>query len=243
MPVSKQAKIKRFISITKRVNLHWRPAETLFKPDKVMMKTRLGQPIWENEEYDINRTTTGGLRRYKDPPAPRKPLKTDYTEEDFHEMKGKFRFAAGGIFHQNGELAEIEVFKAAMGLHLVGWLKVRAYFMAGHIQGDIFALSYFQKWLQDRHLSREAGIIAPGRLRIYEWNYGLNWDNPYWGERLEKPVYRHLVCVKDWRRYGKKKAHMTMIEKKNQVRRVERLSIEAAQEEEDFQEQYLMKNY
>eukprot|EP00439_Symbiodinium_sp_Y106_P001213 s1860_g1.t1 len=76
-----------------------------------------------------------------------------------------------GIFHDKGYMAEKEVFDTAFQLHLVGWLKVRATFILGHVQGDTYALSYFKKYLEEKHLSREAGTID--WVRLWEYNTGL----------------------------------------------------------------------
>merc|ERR1712137_869464 len=105
-------------------------------------------------------------------------------------------------------------FFAAFEMHLVGWLKVRSTTMIGHLQGDVYALSYFRKWLEEKHITPKAGII--NALRIYEVNIGL-----------DKPLeYKTLLCVKDKRKYGKRKIHMLAQLEKLQIQRLEQESVE-----------------
>merc|ERR1712187_945503 len=98
---------------------------------------------------------------------------------------------AQGRFHKKGELAERETFEAAFNLHLVGWLKVRSTNILGHVQGDTFALSYFRRWLEEKHMSPEAGKLE--WVRLWEMNLGL-----------EPPLaYKMLTAVKDKRKYAR----------------------------------------
>merc|ERR1712031_27560 len=110
-------------------------------------------------------------------------------------MFGKFRFEVQGRFSQNGEIFEKEAFEVAFGLFLLGWFKCRSNFAIGHLQGDVFALAYMRRWLEERHLSAEAGRVDS--VSFPEENLGLS-----------EIVYKRLVCVKDWRKFGTKKQHM-----------------------------------
>lgn len=226
-------RLKRLLSITKRPNRFWRPDLGLLKEDKLLPKIVFGHPQFE-KTYDVLDGRGSSFRQYRPPPKP-KPFisrdSADYTEDNLHELLGKFRFEATGIFWQRGEKAEREAFDTAYNLHLVGWLKVRKSFMLGHLQGDVFALSYFQRWLEEKHLSPEAGTME--NVQLWEVNTGI-----------DKPLkYGFLRCVKDRRMYGKKKVQIQKTIENEQVIRMERESALSRKEKESFQDEFCYRNY
>lgn len=226
-------KLKTLLSITRRRNRQWRPELGLLRPDKETPYMKLGHPVFDLP-YTPFKPKGGSFRKYREPPKPKPPVSRDsdyYNEDNLPELRGKFRFEALGKFHKKGEIAEHETFHAAFGMHLVGWLKVRPTFMLGHLHGDVTALSYFRRWLEDKHLSSEAGAI--NQVRVFEVNTGI--DRP-----LET---NSLVAIKDRRKYGKRKIHLMMAMERAQVRRLQRQSALARQEREDFLDAHCVRNY
>ena len=149
-----------------------------------------GDPVFDAKP-DTGPKSISGQRKYREV-KPRVQLKTDYDESDFHEMQGRFKFELKGTFYQAGEVFESECFKAADDLWLTGYIKSRGSFVTGDLQGDVYALSYMQKWLEQGHHSEEAGKVES--VRLFEENYGV--------PDLRK---RCLVCVKDWRKHYSKR--------------------------------------
>ena len=85
----------------------------------------------------------------------------------------------------------------------MGWFKARRRFAIGHFQGDVYGLSYMQKWLREQHLTREAGVIMS--QNITDENFGIP----------EPLAYKQLIAVKDWRTAHKKVQHRdAMLEKR-----------------------------
>lgn len=225
-------RIKRNMGITRRKNTEWRPHAGILQEPKQTPEIVFGTPQFETT-WDVLNGRGSSFRRYRPPPKPltvsRNP--EDYNAENFHTLMGKFRFEAFGLFHKRGENAEKEAFDAAFDLHLVGWMKVRKTFMLGHVQGDVYALSYFQRWLEEKHLTPEAGTIQT--LRFWEVNTGL--DTP-----LE---YGFLRCVKDHRRYGKKKVHIQKVVERQHIGIMERNTALDRKQHEAFMDDHCVRNY
>merc|ERR1712007_952 len=174
---------------------------------------------------------------YKYPPKPEWSLPfardpEEHTPETFHEILGKFRFEVNGTFYGMGYDAEKEFFDNAFNLHLVGWIKVREKFVLGHVQGDSFALSYYRKWLEEKHLSPEAGKME--WTRFWEMSLGI---------APQDLKYTHLHCVKDRRRYGSKKNHQMRALQGIRTREHEQLSYEQQQEELALIDASCVRNY
>mmetsp|Transcript_28694 Transcript_28694/g.67458 ORF Transcript_28694/g.67458 Transcript_28694/m.67458 type:complete len:235 (-) Transcript_28694:127-831(-) len=217
----KLARYKRLIGQSKKPNPEWRQWDGLLRPPKLHPTFERGYPQFEKPFDPANRLTPASQRKWRPPPQPRIVSRNsdDYNQDNLHELKSKFQFEVKGIFHDKGYMAEKEVFDTAFQLHLVGWLKVRATFILGHVQGDTYALSYFKKYLEEKHLSREAGTID--WVRLWEYNTGL-----------EVPLsYRVLWCDKDWRKYRTRKGHMLSMFEKLQIREMEKRSSERRREE------------
>eukprot|EP00425_Heterocapsa_triquetra_P031994 CAMPEP_0195112712 /NCGR_PEP_ID=MMETSP0448-20130528/99960_1 /TAXON_ID=66468 /ORGANISM="Heterocapsa triquestra, Strain CCMP 448" /LENGTH=201 /DNA_ID=CAMNT_0040149577 /DNA_START=1 /DNA_END=603 /DNA_ORIENTATION=+ len=181
---------------------------------KLMPFIRKGWPVFDKSYDPKDIEAPSSFRKYQPPPNSNKRVNRDpdaYDEDNLHTLLGKFQFEAKGVFHQKGELAEKEIFDAAFGMHLVGWLKVRPYFMLGHLQGDTYALSYFKRWLEEKHLSPEAGAIE--WVRIWEVNTGL-----------QDLKYKMLQCVKDRRKYKHRKVHIMRLQEREQISRFQQES-------------------
>mmetsp|Transcript_25740 Transcript_25740/g.67376 ORF Transcript_25740/g.67376 Transcript_25740/m.67376 type:complete len:241 (-) Transcript_25740:79-801(-) len=232
-------KLRRNVAITKRVNMGWRPPRSLFYEGKNLPTLEMGYPMLHTN-YDILNRRSSGFRKYMPPNAPRPPVVRDADAYAPHgedgkipiaELLGKFRFMVPGYFVQNGELAEMEAFTTAIDLHLVGWMKVRKTFMSGHMQGDWTALSYFQRWLTEKHLSREAGTIRA--VEIYEVNTGL----------MHPLVYTSLMTVKDNRKYGKRKNQLLKTLERAQISALESQTALERRRREEFTEEHCVRNY
>mmetsp|Transcript_56028 Transcript_56028/g.103681 ORF Transcript_56028/g.103681 Transcript_56028/m.103681 type:complete len:254 (-) Transcript_56028:53-814(-) len=241
MPFTPQSKMKHNLSMTRRVNLSWRPELGLLQPKKQQAFIVAGKPKFDTP-WDPWASRPTSRRTYN---APDRRTKADtdplHYSMDFqyqpqpankkddtltpcfpvHGLLGKFRFEVNGMFHQRGELAEKETFDTACNLSLMGWFKARERFLLGHLQGDVYALSYFQRWLEEKHLSLEAGRIDA--VRIFEVSTGL--PSPL--------AYPRLLVVKDLRKYGKIKQHLLMKLEKQQVTRLQRESTLRMRAEED----------
>ncbi|KAF4682904.1 hypothetical protein FOZ60_010012 [Perkinsus olseni] len=108
-----------------------------------------------------------------------------------------FRFEISGYFPSDefGFTAapfEKEIWKVADDLYLKGWIRVREKFAQGELGGDVNALSYFRKWVEQQH--NTSGVIHTSHF--FDDNYGIT--------RLPAPV---LKCIKDMRPYRKKRLH------------------------------------
>lgn len=160
-------------------------------PPSRVIKYKRGVPIFSQTVDTIKQFATGN-RQYK-PPNKRTPLVTDFTDANYHEMNAKFQFHVDGVFPGGGEAFEEELFKVAQDLHLVGFMKVRSRYALGHLQGDVFSLSYMRKWLQDRQ--QTSGRME--NVHIFEDSYGI-------------PEFRYtkLECMKDWRSPIRRRQHM-----------------------------------
>ncbi|EER17025.1 conserved hypothetical protein, partial [Perkinsus marinus ATCC 50983] len=88
---------------------------------------------------------------------------------------------------------EKEIWKVADDLYLKGWIRVREKFAQGELGGDVNALSYFRKWVEQQH--NKSGVIRTSHF--FDDNYGI--------AKLPAPV---LKCIKDMRPYRKKRLHM-----------------------------------
>ncbi|OLQ08222.1 hypothetical protein AK812_SmicGene8301 [Symbiodinium microadriaticum] len=131
----KLARYKRLIGQSPKPNPEWRQWDGLLRPPKLHPTFVRGYPQFEKPFDPANRLTPASQRKWRPPPQPR---------------------IVKGIFHDKGYMAEKEVFDTAFQLHLVGWLKVRATFILGHVQGDTYALSYFKKYLEESEVQRKA---------------------------------------------------------------------------------------
>lgn len=185
-----------------------------------------------DETFDINNKQATSFRQYK--PPPKQPIvnvrdEAEYTSENFHEILGKFRFEAKGEF--NYAVAEEELFNAGFALSLVGWMKVRPTFVLGHVQGDTFALSHFRRYLEEKHLTPEAGKLE--WVRLWEMNMGLS-----------PPLdYGTLQCVKDARKYAAKKTHLLRSMESVQSSRLDAHSNNERQNRERFLEEHRVRDY
>lgn len=226
-------RLKRQVGIQRKPNTEWREELGLLQPGKLLPFIRKGWPVFHTAYDPANLAAPSSQRKYNYPKPPpsvnRDPQ--GWTEDTIHELMGKFQFEAQGRFHKKGELAEKETFETAFNLHLVGWMKVRGTNILGHVQGDTFALSYFRRWLEEKHLSREAGTLE--WVRFWDTNTGL-----------EKPLqYKFLQCVKDRRKYKSRKVHILATLDKRQLELLERESAARRQREEEFLDANCVRNY
>eukprot|EP00927_Polykrikos_kofoidii_P074653 TRINITY_DN70689_c0_g1_i1.p1 TRINITY_DN70689_c0_g1~~TRINITY_DN70689_c0_g1_i1.p1 ORF type:complete len:234 (+),score=38.14 TRINITY_DN70689_c0_g1_i1:41-742(+) len=233
MVVTQIQRLKRILSVTRRPLREWRERrDGLFPHEKAFPRIRKGWPIMD-DTFDIIKSKPTSFRKFRQAPTP--PLEVprlpeEYTPDNFHEMLGKFRFEGKCDIHDL-ELAEKEVFMAAFSLHLTGWVKVRKSHILGHVQGDTFALSYYRRWLEEKHLSQEAGTLE--WVRLWEMNLGL-----------QPPLkYSMLVSHKDHRKYATKKTHMLTQLEKVQGARFEAMSHEKREAEERILEKDCVRNY
>mmetsp|Transcript_30347 Transcript_30347/g.79569 ORF Transcript_30347/g.79569 Transcript_30347/m.79569 type:complete len:237 (+) Transcript_30347:71-781(+) len=232
---TKVDRFKRLLSLTTKPNTKWRQEFGLLKPDKQAAVMKKGWPQFD-QVYDPAKVQDPPptYKKYVPPPKPKPFIVKDsdyYHEDNLHELMGKFQFEVKGRFYKRGELAEREIFDAAFGLHLVGWLKVRSMGMLGHVQGDTVALSYFRRWLEEKHLSSSAGVIE--WVRLWEINTGI-----------ELPLkYGHLVCVKDHRKYKTRKVHILATLEKSRLQRLVVDSAVRRQQEEAFLDANCVRTY
>jgi len=227
-------RLKRTLSQTHKPNTTWRPELGMFKPAKDLPFIKMGWPVFDHPYDPRQKLAPSSFRQYT-PPVVEKPSVLrdldDYGPDNFHELWGKFQFEAQGRYAKKGEVAEKETFTAAFDLHLVGWLKIRTNQMLGHVQGDVYALSYFRRWLEEKHISPEAGSTE--WVRFWDTNTGL-----------ELPLrYNTLQCVKDQRKYKRKKIHLLKSLEKAQIAALESESAVRRQEEERFYDANCVRNY
>mmetsp|Transcript_125101 Transcript_125101/g.348110 ORF Transcript_125101/g.348110 Transcript_125101/m.348110 type:complete len:235 (-) Transcript_125101:72-776(-) len=224
---------KRQLGIQRKPNLQWREEFGMLQKGKDFPVIKKGWPIFDTVYDPAKNDPPSSFRKYKVPDPPpivdRDP--EGWSPETFHELLGKFQFEAHGYFPHKGDKAEKETFEAAFNLHLVGWLKVRTTNMLGHVQGDTYALSYFRRWLEEKHLSPEAGTL--NWVRLWDMNTGL-----------ESPLkYQHLICVKDRRKYKSRKVHILATLDNKHLSALERESAVRRQKEEEFLDANCVRNY
>mmetsp|Transcript_1992 Transcript_1992/g.3729 ORF Transcript_1992/g.3729 Transcript_1992/m.3729 type:complete len:236 (+) Transcript_1992:55-762(+) len=230
----KLMRLKRLLGMTRKPDNQWREDYGLLRKSKELPYIKKGWPQFEKPYDPTNSQIPPSFRQFQPTLAPQPKISRnsdDYDEDHLHELYGKFQFEAKGSFHNHGYLAETEVFNTAFNLHLVGWLKVRRSHILGHVQGDTYALSYFKKYLEEKHLSREAGTID--WVRLWEFNTGL--DLPL--------QYRHLFCDKDRRKYKNAKIHILATLENLQIARLERQSIERRKQDQKFLDDKCYRNY
>eukprot|EP00930_Biecheleria_cincta_P071003 TRINITY_DN58561_c0_g1_i1.p1 TRINITY_DN58561_c0_g1~~TRINITY_DN58561_c0_g1_i1.p1 ORF type:complete len:236 (-),score=36.75 TRINITY_DN58561_c0_g1_i1:53-760(-) len=230
----KLTRLKRLLGMTRKPATEWRQEYGLLRKPKDLPFIKKGWPQFEKAFDPANSQIPPSFRVYKPPIPPQSNVSRnveDYTADNLHELYGKFQFEAQGVFHQNGYIAEKEVLDTAFNLHLVGWLKIRSTFMLGHVQGDTYALSYFKKYLEEKHLSREAGTLD--WVRLWEFNTGL-----------ETPLkYKHLFCDKDRRKYKNRKIHILTTLERSQIIRLERESTDRRKADQAFLDANCVRNY
>ncbi|KAF4668367.1 hypothetical protein FOL47_003072 [Perkinsus chesapeaki] len=191
-----KTKVDEQLAITRRPCPDYKPGKNLLSYPMERCKTVKGIPFY-GKRYDPYMKPPTSNRRYRKP-EPRPQIKTDYTEDDMHEMLGKYRFEITGKFPPDefGFTAapfEKEIWKVADDLFLKGWIRVREKFAQGELGGDVNALSYFRKWVEQQH--NKSGVIHTSHF--FDDNYGIT--------KLPAPV---LKCIKDMRPYRKKRLHM-----------------------------------
>ncbi|CAK8987659.1 unnamed protein product [Durusdinium trenchii] len=231
----KLGRFKRLLGQTRKPNTQWKPNYGVLTQPKLQPLIVDGYPQFEKPYDPALRETPPTQRKYRSPLPPNmiqaSRLSEDYNEDNFHELQSKFQFEVKGFFPEKAYQAEKEVFDTALNLHLVGWLKIRTTFMLGHLQGDTYAMSYFKKYLEEKHLSPEAGTIE--WVHVFDYNTGLS-----------TPLhYKHLFCVKDWRKYRTRKAHIMSMFEKWQIRRLQQSSLKRYEEELKVVEEQKVRNF
>lgn len=231
MVCEKVQRLKKLLSLKRRPNNLWRPEFGLLQRDQDFPRIEKGYPLFDTT-FPFLRQKQSSFKKYKmpDPPKPPMRLPEEYNEDCFHELLGKFCFEVKGRFPDKGVKAEQEVFMTAFDLHLVGWLKVRSASIFGHVQGDAMALAYYKRWLEEKHLSPESGTIE--WVRLFQVNTGL-----------EPPLqYKHLIAIKDRRKYAAKKRHFWKGAEKLQAEQLETLSA-LHREKEERKLEHCTRNY
>ena len=151
-----------------------------------------GTPIFARREWDWGASAITSKKMYKPPYKPQPRLKRNWTIDDMHEMKARVRFTTTGRFPGMGYGFERQCFKAADDMYLKGWIRCRSNFAVGVVEGDLWAVMYFRKWLKERH----ATGVDMNKVVFSEENYGIT-----------KFSYDRLISVKDWRGFTKKRDH------------------------------------
>jgi hypothetical protein len=166
-----------------------------------------GVPLFSRTVDTIQNFATGN-RQYK-PPMKKVQVLADYDETSYHNMSGKFQFHIDGRFPNSGTEFEREMFGVASDLFLVGFMKVRAGYALGHLQGDVLALSYMRKWMEYRY--NESGTID--NLHFFGDSYGI-------------PEFRYskLECIKDWRSPVRRRQHMGVLHEEARITKLEERS-------------------
>lgn len=197
---------------------NYRDAPSLLDPNpRRVVEFKRGVPIFSRAVDTIQNFATGN-RQYK-PRVVNAPLVTDFDSSNFHEMKGKFKFHISGRFPNGAVEFEKEIHHVASDLFLVGFLKVRSRYAMGHLQGDVYALSYMRKWMEDRY--NESGTIDS--VQVFDDSYGI-----------PEFRYKKLECIKDWRSPVRRRQHMAAIQEQEMITKLEQRSRQKNSEEELF---------
>lgn len=195
-------------------------------PDTVQCKK--GIPIFNREFTDFKQVSLTSMTKYRPPPAPFQlpAIITEATK--LHEMKSKFRFSLEGRFERKGDPFQREILQLCRKLELVGWVKCRAEFALGHLQGDVYALAYLKRWL-DREETKNGRIDS---VRFFDENYGIG-----------SFQFTKLLALYDRRTPAKKKMHLLMLRSKLGSVRFKEESDKRNQEIERFFESHSVRNF
>eukprot|EP00916_Digyalum_oweni_P011822 GHVL01019639.1.p1 GENE.GHVL01019639.1~~GHVL01019639.1.p1 ORF type:complete len:228 (-),score=47.22 GHVL01019639.1:35-718(-) len=188
---------------------------------------RHGTPLLE-KTFDINNYSHGCNKKYQTSNPTNYFVNKNRDESNFHEMMGKFRFSITGRFDEKGLVYEKEIAKATQDLGLVGWVKIRKKEAIGHLQGDVYALSYMRRWLSE---------YQPGLSHIE--NFDINSDS-YGIPVLD---YRLMKSVKDWRKPRKIKAHLSTANVKIKLKNLRRESRRRSAIVNKFRDENSIRNY
>ncbi len=123
---------------------------------------------------------------------------------------------------------ESEIHSVASDLHLVGFLKCRSLYAMGHLQGNVYSLSYMRKWLEDRY----ADSARIDSVHVFEDSYGI-----------PELRYSKLECIKDWRSPVRRRQHMEAINEQRRIHEMERRTRQREEETQKFVEAKLTRNY
>eukprot|EP01066_Platyproteum_vivax_P001627 Platyproteum_vivax@DN12074_c0_g1_i1.p1 len=151
------------------------------------------------------------LKKYTPPFQPLPELKRDYTPENWHTIKSKFRFTLTGSFPGDGMSINVELLRMGRFMGLVGWIKCRPRVVSGHIQGDVISMSYVERWLKLRQ-SKTSKISS---VEFTDVNYGI-----------PELKYTKLQSVYDMRKPAKKRKHDQLRVDSNKAKK---LMLEAVQ--------------
>ena len=205
----------------------YRERASLLEPaPRRVVEFKQGVPVF-SKAVDTIQTLATGNRQYK-PLVSKAPLITTYDETNFHEMLAKFQFHLSGSFASGGVVFEREIHEVASDLRLVGFIKSRSRYAMGHLQGDVYSMSYMRKWIQDR--------VAKGarleNVHIFGESYGL-----------PELRYTKLECIKDWRSPVRRRQHMTQIEEEARISQLEKRTRDHQARLEAFSEANHVQNY
>ncbi|KAL8424567.1 hypothetical protein Efla_005673 [Eimeria flavescens] len=202
-----------------------RPPPSLLDPPTIAAPLKRGVPQLD-AQFDTLNTTVTGFRKYRAPPVKPPPLRRDFTEKTFHELFGKFRFEVLGAFPYNGDVFRDKLLRVSRDLFIVGWIKCRAKFAIGHLQGDVYALSYLRRWLEV-HADESISSVS-----IFDEAIGL--------QALD---YEQIAAVNDYRSPAKLKLHMLMAAERRKAFLLERDSQQRAAAHQQFIDQHCIRDY
>ena len=204
--LTQKFKAKVQVSLAKPGVPGWRPALGAAEPPLAHRPPlRRGYPVLSEAKSELGSKTVSGQRKYRPPrpPVVAKERGLDVDLGNCHSMQGRFRFEVRGSFAQQGVAMEREFLRTADDLFLTGWVKARGAFVKGDLQGDVYAVTYMQRWLQENHFSETAESVA-----VTHENFGLQDDD------LPK---RTLRAVKDWRKHYTKRDQFKVANMTRQV--------------------------
>jgi hypothetical protein len=185
-----------------------------------------GVPVF-SKAVDTIQTLATGNRQYK-PAVPKAPLITSYDQTNFHEMFAKFQFHIDGSLQSGGTEFEREIHEVAADLRLVGFIKARTRYAMGHLQGDVYSMSYMRKWIQYRYA--RGGRID--NVHVFGESYGL-----------PELRYTKLECIKDWRSPVRRRQHMAVLDEESRIAQLEKRTRAHRAKQEAFNEANHVQNF
>ncbi|CDI82940.1 hypothetical protein, conserved [Eimeria acervulina] len=126
----------------------------------------------------------------------------------------------------NGDVFRDKMLRVSRDLFLVGWIKCRSKFAIGHVQGDVYALSYFRRWME-RHAEEEIKCCS-----FTEETIGL-----------QKLDYEQMAAVNDYRSPAKKKLHMLLSAERQKAHQLERDAQRRAANYRDYLDAHCLQDY
>ncbi|CAE8684706.1 unnamed protein product, partial [Polarella glacialis] len=107
----KLMRLKRMLGMTKKPDISWKQEYGLLAKDKDLPYIKKGWPQFDKPYDPSNSKIPPSFKLYRAPMAPKSQVNRnsdDYSEENLHQLYGKYQFEVKGNFPNQGYTAEME---------------------------------------------------------------------------------------------------------------------------------------